>query len=836
LERCPCTGCLFSLGGWRRSSGLAWEFSIDVYEFVSFVAAKCDGWHAYFSDLINPSWRPREQFILDRADEIERSSPFLTEAIEGVDPWLLRRAMRHAGVPMSELGMGSLTLPQKRRRLRGIYTDKEIRKDLRTRVRELALKKAKVRRAVLQSCFDYADMTDRVRVDMEKSTVFLHDKHGDVFARYDRQLGEGQLQQAVSLPLGALTASVGLAVGEPYGTYGIILGLVLALFLFVRGLRRRQGASRELLSCMALDMAPVKKDDYADLRLIRWQRESEFETARSRPGGTVKKSDREIMEIFEAFDRTGSAHSAAQLAGVDPKTVRRLVAARDAGAAVTGPARRERIIDPFQPKIEELVDESQGLIRADKVHERLVVLGFGGDERTTRRAVHEAKVRWRAGHRRTYRPWIAEPGLWLQFDWGWGPKVPDPAGSAGPDGAMRQTLLFCAWLAWSRFRVVLPTWDRTLPTLVACLDSTLRTLGGAPAFVLTDNEKTVTVEHFAGVAVRHPDIVRTGRHYGLTVHTCVPFDPESKGGAEATVRIAKADLVPTAANLRGQYGSFAELAAACNAFCENVNGRVHRESARIPAAALDVERTRLHPLPTRPHTLALGTTRTVNTDQTISFGSVRYSTPPGLVGAEVWVRADGEELVAVADLNAPPLRLNRPAWAEQSGAAGLVEVARHQLSTPGRPRIDLGHYPDHPQTPGGGPRVPQPKASTPGEKAFLALGTGAHAWLVEAAAAGAQRVRSKMREAVELAALVGAEAVDAALGVAAAAGRFAEADLLAIVEHRAAGAAGAELAALVHADETHCAQPGTSPWAGFTTTPTQLSTELSTEADEEAHP
>jgi hypothetical protein len=33
-------------------------------------------------------------------------------------------------------------------------------------------------------------------------------------------------------------------------------------------------------------------------------------------------SDREIMEIREAFDATGCAHSAAVLAGVDPKTVR----------------------------------------------------------------------------------------------------------------------------------------------------------------------------------------------------------------------------------------------------------------------------------------------------------------------------------------------------------------------------------------------------------------------------------------------------------------------------------------------------------------------------------
>ena len=51
------------------------------------------------------------------------------------------------------------------------------------------------------------------------------------------------------------------------------------------------------------------------------------------------------------------------------------------------------------------MDRSEGKVRADIVHERLAVMGFGGIERTTRRAVAAAKARWRAGHRRTYRPW-----------------------------------------------------------------------------------------------------------------------------------------------------------------------------------------------------------------------------------------------------------------------------------------------------------------------------------------------------------------------------------------------------------------------------------------------
>jgi len=46
----------------------------------------------------------------------------------------------------------------------------------------------------------------------------------------------------------------------------------------------------------------------------------------------------------------------------------------------------------------------------------------------------------------------------------------------------------------------------------------------------------------------------------------VPFDPESKGGAEATVKIAKADLVSSGANLLQDCGSFVELQEACQEF------------------------------------------------------------------------------------------------------------------------------------------------------------------------------------------------------------------------------------------------------------------------------
>jgi hypothetical protein len=258
----------------------------------------------------------------------------------------------------------------------------------------------------------------------------------------------------------------------------------------------------------------------------------------------------------------------------------------------------------------------------------------------------------------------------------------------------------------------------------------------------------------------------------------------AKGGSEATVRVAKADLVPTEANLLDEYGSFGELVAACERFCEKVNGRPHAETRRAPADALAEERGHLHVLPREPYTAALGETRSVDDDQTIRYGSVRYSTPPGWVGEQVWCRVEGEELVIVG-----------------AGEQGLEEVWRHQLSVPGRPQVLDEHYPDHPN--GRGAMHPRLRPQREDERAFLAIGEGAERWLREAAASGAARVRAKMEQATELALLFGSQQVDEALSRAASAGRFSEDDLVSILSHARTGPA----LQVVRADESFSAQP-----------------------------
>ena len=495
------------------------------------------------------------------------------------------------------------------------------------------------------------------------------------------------------------------------------------------------------------------------------------------------KFDGEIMEILAAYDLTGSLRATAELTGCSHHTVARHVAARDAGKPIAEPAYRGRVTDAFLPKIEEWVEASKGKIRADFAHDKLCGLGYKGSERSTRRAVAQVRVAYRFGRVRVHRPWITEPGMWLQYDFGDGPVI---------EG--KKTVLFIAWLAWSRFRVVIALRDRTAPTVFAALDRTFRIIEGAPTYVLTDNEKTVTVSHIAGVPVRNQQTVDFTRHYGITVLTCQPADPATKGGSESSVKVAKADLVPRATNLLPEYSSFAQLEAACDAFMDEVNNREHRVTRRKPAVMLDEEYSRLHRIPQAAHTISFGLSRSVpdNTPM-VTFENGQYSVPAYLLGARVFVRSHGvgaEEHVIVV----------------HQGIDGPVEVARHRRASPGSPSIDDAHFPDHRE------RIPGDyaiKARSAQEAEFLGIGAGARAWLLEAAATGATRMNAKMADAVALAKISGLDPVDAALGEAATYGRFATGDLASIL-----GAASSRTPAF-RADETTSLAQGTAGWAAI---------------------
>ncbi|HZU17062.1 MAG TPA: hypothetical protein VFD01_10775, partial [Candidatus Dormibacteraeota bacterium] len=66
--------------------------------------------------------------------------------------------------------------------------------------------------------------------------------------------------------------------------------------------------------------------------------------------------------------------------------------------------------------IEKKVKDTEGQISAKRLLPVVRAAGYTGSARNLRRAVHEAKARWRR-QRRRYRPWVPVPGQHLVIDW-----------------------------------------------------------------------------------------------------------------------------------------------------------------------------------------------------------------------------------------------------------------------------------------------------------------------------------------------------------------------------------------------------------------------------------
>lgn len=403
------------------------------------------------------------------------------------------------------------------------------------------------------------------------------------------------------------------------------------------------------------------------------------------------KNARERMDVIAAYRDVGSYRGAAAICGTTHKTVKRIIEQHEASSAGVAPverAQRARNFDEVSDLVAEKVRKSAGRISAKRLLPLARAAGYEGSARNFRRLMAHAKATWRVGQHgngRGRRPAVWTPGDTLVIDW-------------GVQGGLH---VFCAVLAWSRFRFVRFAEDEKASTTLALLAECFEVLGGVPKVVLADRMGCLKGGVVANVVVPTPDYVRFAAHYRFRPDFCEAADPESKGIVENLVGYAKDDLmVPlelTDDRWKGPGSDLARVNAAAAVWCAEVNAATHSEICAVPDQRLETERPLLAALPSlRPEIGAKPTTRKVDKLSCIRFASGRYSVPNRLIGRTVTVLVDDRLLRVVEPLTGEVL-------------------AEHPLVPPGETSITDDHY--------GGPRPDTPRRAarprTPTEKAFL---------------------------------------------------------------------------------------------------------------------
>jgi transposase len=448
------------------------------------------------------------------------------------------------------------------------------------------------------------------------------------------------------------------------------------------------------------------------------------------------------MDIISAYREMGTYRGAAQVTGTTHKTVKRVIDRHQAGGGAPARLPRGHNYDAAAVLVAERVEKTAGRISAKRLLPAARAAGYSGSPRNFRRLVASAKQAWRAEHHRGRRPAVWSPGEHLVIDW-------------GSEGGLH---VFCAVLAWSRFRFVRFAADERAETTLAMLAGCFEVLGGVPGTVLADRMGCLKGGVVASVVVPTPEYVRFASHYGFRPDFCEAADPESKGIVEHLVGYAKADLIVPQA----PFGGFTAANAAAAEWCAEVNGVTHSEICAVPAERLVIERELLAPLPSLRAAIGKFVTRKVDRLSCVRFASARYSVPARLIGTQVGLRTDdGRLLVIVA-------------------ATGEV-VAEHTLVAPGEASVRDEHY--------GGPRPDTPRRAvrpkTVAEREFCALGPAAGAFITGAAASGATRLPAELAELNTLRAAHGEQEFLAALDRAVAFCRWRAADVRSIL---AAGA------------------------------------------------
>jgi hypothetical protein len=190
-------------------------------------------------------------------------------------------------------------------------------------------------------------------------------------------------------------------------------------------------------------------------------------------------------------------------------------------------------------------------------------------------------------------------------------------------------------LSHSRFDAVVWSEHKDLLSWLSCHGEALLRLGGVPATLRVDNEKTAISRGAGAWGEIHPAYRRFAEEARFQVDACAPRSPQAKGKVERRIRDHCLCADPRSRTWR----DLAQLQAWTDErMLESARRRRCSATGTSVLEAWQEEREQLGELPVLPEPFDLAVTRRVAIDCTVAFEGRRYSVPFALVGRTVEVR------------------------------------------------------------------------------------------------------------------------------------------------------------------------------------------------------
>ena len=362
----------------------------------------------------------------------------------------------------------------------------------------------------------------------------------------------------------------------------------------------------------------------------------------------------DVVEILTHWYAGRAKVEVARSLGVDPKTVRRYVAAAEAAGLCPGgsPVSEEQWrtwVREWFPQLtdftlrqpswgevvrhRELIEAWIGVVPASVIHQRLVdEHGLEASVASLRRYMRaHFDEQTRQGEVTIWRPPV-DAGDEAQVDYGYMGLWADPA-----SGSRRKVWAFSMVLAYSRHLFVFPVLRMDQQAWVDAHLAAFSFFGACPRRIVLDNLRAGVIK---------PDIYdpKINRAYAeLAAHYGVLVDPARVAHPKDKPRIEAVQLYIRRSFFAGRdFASVAAMVAEAKRWSAEVAGRRTPRAleGRTPIQVFDADEAGvLRPLPVVPFELARWSRPKVGQDAHAKVGRTLYSLPYRLIGRHVDARA-----------------------------------------------------------------------------------------------------------------------------------------------------------------------------------------------------